>query len=1129
MISRRRAVTAVLALATALLPASLLPRPIESMGAAALSAQQTAPAQPPADSLFAALHWRSIGPFRGGRAKGITGVPGQPNTFYMGVVNGGVWKTDDAGRTWQPIFDREPTGSIGDVEVAASDPNVVYVASGEGLHRPDLSTGDGVYKSTDAGKTWTHLGLRDGQQIPRIAVDPKNPNRLFVAVLGHPYGPNEQRGVFRSTDGGQTFQKVFYIDENTGASDVEIDPQNPDVVYACMWEAREGPWENAAWQGTKGGIFKSTDGGTTWNKLTAGLPSGDSAVTQAAVTISASNPNRLYATVAMGRAVGIYRSDDAGAHWTQITHDPRPARRIGGGDLPVPTVDPTNPDVVYVGSVVLWKSSDGGRTWMALKGAPGGDDYQRVWVSPDNPQILASAADQGVIISVNGGQTWSSWYNQPTAQLYHVAADNQFPYSLYSGQQESGSVGIQTRSNDGEITFRDWHPVGVDEYGYAAPDPLNPDLVYGGRNVTRYNKVTGQREVVGPAATGDVQVRTVRTAPVMFSPTNPHVLYFAGNTLWKTSDGGGHWTQISPDLSRKTWQVPASVGIFSSEPSAKPTQRGVIYTIAPSPVDSMTIWAGTDDGTIHVTRDGGKTWQDVTPPQLVPWAKVSIMDAGHHDANTAYAAVNTLRLDDLKPYIYRTHDGGKTWTEISNGIPDGETVNVVRQDPDRKDLLFAGTERATYVSFDDGDHWESLRLNMPATSVRDLIIHDNDLIVATHGRGFWILDDMTPIREMTDKVADEDAHLFQPETATRVRWDTNTDTPLPADEPAAENPPDGAVIDYWLKSDVQGPVTLEILGAGGEMRGRPERGERGEGGEVGEGGEGGEGMMMGGGPAFFGGGQQQGGPVIRRYVSGHLIGFTDSATLDVPTYWLRAPQEISTKAGLHRFVWDLHYTPLPGGRNSLPIAAVPHNTVVPPNSPWVAPGTYTVRLTVNGKSYTQPITVRMDPRIKTPPTALRQQATLSMEMYRGAMRVQGSIGMLHRVQGEVKDRIGKAHGPLADSLKAFNTRADSVIGPSRGGFFFGGGEPGNEETLNAAYRSLSMMMSRLEASDLAPMDRLVAASVTQQATLQAVMSKVMQLMGPDLESLNKQLKKAKLEEIQAGGEERGRPRGRGRR
>ncbi|MEJ2218050.1 MAG: glycoside hydrolase, partial [Gemmatimonadota bacterium] len=679
----------------------------------------------------------------------------------------------------------------------------------------------------------------------------------------------------------------------------------------------------------------------------------------------------------------------------------------------------------------------------------------------------------------------------------------------------------------GSITFRNWHPVGVDEYGYAAPDPLNPELVYGGRNVTRYNKVTGQREAVGPAATGDVRVRTVRTAPVMFSPTNPHVLYFAGNTLWKTSDGGAHWQQISPDLSRKTWQVPASVGIFKDEPSAKPTQRGVIYTIAPSPVDSMTIWAGTDDGTIHVTRDGGKTWQDVTPPQLVPWAKVSIMDAGHHDANTAYAAVNTIRLDDLKPYIYRTHDGGKTWTEISNGIPDGETVNVVRQAPERKDLLFAGTERATYVSFDDGDHWQSLRLNMPATSVRDLIIHDNDLIVATHGRGFWILDDMTPIREMTPKIAGEDVHLFKPETATRVRWDTNTDTPLPADEPAAQNPPDGAVIDYWLKSDVQGPVTLEILGAGGEMRGRPERREGGEGGEPGEGGERGEGMTTGR-PAFFGGSQQQGGMVIRRYTSGHPIGFTDSASLDVPTYWLRAPQEISTKAGLHRFVWDLHYTPLPGGRNRLPIAAVPHNTVVPPNSPWVAPGTYTVRLTVGDKSYTQPLTVRLDPRIKKQPTALRQQATLTLEMYQGAMRVQGSIGMLHRIQEQVKDRIGKAQGALVDSLKAFNAKADSLIGQSRGRFFYGGGGPENEETLNATYRGLSMMMSRLEASDAAPMDRMVAASVTQQAALQSVMSKVMNLMNEDLKSLNDQLKKAKLEQIEGPGEggrgRRGRPR-----
>jgi photosystem II stability/assembly factor-like uncharacterized protein len=881
--------------------------------------------QGPRVSPFSELHWRAIGPFRGGRCKAITGVPGQPHVFYMGVVNGGVWKTDDAGRTWEPVFDGQPTGSIGDIAVAPSAPEVVYVGSGEGLHRPDLSVGDGIYKSTDGGRTWTHLGLRDGQQIPRIAVDPRNPDRLLVAVLGHPYGPNEERGVYRSTNGGRTFEKVLFIDVNTGASDVDIDPSDPNIVYACLWEDREGPWENANWGGSKGGIFKSTDGGDHWRKLAGGLPEGDSGVQQADLAIAHSDPNRLYATVAMGRSVGIFRSDDKGEHWTRITQDARPAGRIGGGDLPVPAVDPKNPDIVYSASVVMWRSLDGGVTWTALRGAPGGDDYQRVWINPDNPDIIATAADQGTVISLNGGKTWSSWYNQPTAQLYHAAADNAFPYNLYSGQQESGSAGIASRGNDGQITFREWHPVGVDEYGYAAPDPLDSNIVYGGRRVTRYDKRTGRRETVGPTPAGGGRIRTVRTAPVLFSPVDPHLLFFAGDTLWKTRDGGKNWEQISPDLSRETYEIPASVGTYRDETSAQPARRGVIYTVAPSYVDINTIWAGTDDGLIHVTHDGGRTWQNVTPRELVPWAKVSLMDAGHRDPMTAYAAVNTLRLDDLRPHIYRTHDGGRTWTHITGGIPDGGTINVVREDPQRPGLLFAGSEQAVYVSFDDGDHWQSLRLDMAPSSVRDLIIKDDDLVAATHGRGFWILDDITPLRQWGPAVTDAAASLLQPQRATRVVWNMNTDTPLPPDEPAGENPPDGAVLHYWFKSDVSGPVTLEILDASGT--------------------------------------------VVRTFSSADPVPEVDP-NLSVPTYWLRPPQSISARAGLHRFVWDLYYEARTGGGGRggtrLPIAAIAHNTAPTPSAQRAEPGTYTVRLTVAGRSYTQPLTVREDPRLVKP-------------------------------------------------------------------------------------------------------------------------------------------------------------------
>jgi len=1015
-------------------------------------------------SVFADMHWRSVGPFRGGRTKAIAGVPSQPHVFYVGVVNGGVWKTTDAGRTWVPIFDDQPTGSIGDVAVAPSDPNILYVTSGEGLHRPDLSTGNGVYKSTDAGRTWTHLGLRDGQQIPRVAVDPRDPNRLFVAVLGHPYGPNEERGLYRSTDGGQSFQKVLYRDVNTGASDVEIDPSNPDVVYACLWEAQEGPWENAEWSGTNGGIFKSTDGGTTWRQLTQGLPSGESGVEQADIAIAPSDPSRIYATVAMGRTVGIFRSDDAGEHWTRVTDDPRPAGRIGGGDLPVPAVDPKNPDVVYSASVVMWRSMDGGRTWTGIRGAPGGDDYQRVWINPNDPSIIASAADQGVIVSLNGGETWSSWYNQPTAQLYHVAADNAFPYRLYSGQQESGSVGVASRGNDGQVTFREWHPVGVDEYGYAAPDPLDADIVYGGRGVSRYDRRTGQVTLVGPAAAGDVSVRTVRTAPVLFSPTNPQVLYFAGNTLWKTADGGVHWEQISPDLSRETWDTPASVGKYRDEQSAQASRRGVIYTIAPSYVDSNTIWAGTDDGLIHVTHDGGRTWHDVTPPQLQPWAKVSLMDAGHGDAMTAYAAVNTIRLDELHPFIYRTHDGGSTWQRITQGIPDGETINVVKEDPQRPGLLFAGSERATYVSFDDGDHWQSLRLNMPATSVRDLMIKDNDLVVATHGRGFWILDDISPLRQFGPSITSAPAYLFKPGIATRVRWDMNTDTPLPPDEPGGENPPDGAVIDYSLGAPVRGPVVLEIVDSSGE--------------------------------------------IVRRYASTDPVEGIDP-NLSVPTYWVRPPQVISTDAGLHRFVWDLHWAPVESGRAGLPMTAIAHNTVPSPSGPWVMPGDYTVRLTVSGRQYTQPMTVRMDPRVTTPAEGIEAQFRLSKEMYDGMLAARAALEQLDAIREQVASRQQQVgQGAVADALRAFDTEAEALQGSSGFGFRgqFGGG--GGNQSLNGAVRSLGQMMARLQSADVTPLPRLVAAVAARQQTLTDAMARWTALSGRDLQALNRQLQRA---------------------
>jgi photosystem II stability/assembly factor-like uncharacterized protein len=1054
----------------------------------AVPAQEKSPVSP---SLFAGLKWRSIGPHRGSRTVAAAGHRAQPYTFYMAAVNGGVWKTTDAGRTWVPIFDDQPSGSIGSLAVAPSDPNVIYAGSGEGLHRPDLSTGDGVYKSTDAGKTWTRLGLRDAQQIPRIDVDPRSADRVFVAALGHPYGPNEERGIFRSTDGGRTFQKVLYRDENTGGNDVDIDPVNPDIVYATMWEERQGPWENAVWAGTGGGIFKSTDGGTTWKPLTNGLPP----VVQANLAICMSNPKRLYAAVASANepgssanrgATGFFRSDDAGETWVRITTDSRPAGRIGGGDLPMPLPDPKNPDRVIMASTVSWHSADGGKTWAPYKGAPGGEDYQNGWVNPDNPDIVLLTVDQGAVVTLNGGKTWSSWYNQPTAQMYHVAADNAFPYRVCSGQQESGSACVSSRGNYGAISDREWLPVGVDEYGYVAPDPLDPDIVYGGRSVTRFDRRTGQVSTVGPTAGrgGGGAFRSVRTMPVVFSQVDKRTLYFANNVLWKTMDGGTTWKQISQDLTRKTWDTPKSVGKYLGDAAAKPQQRGVVYTVAPSYQDMLHIWAGTDDGLIHVTADGGLTWNDVTPPGLPAWAKVSIIDAGRFDPLTAYAAVNTIRLDDMRPHIYRTHDGGKTWTEIVTGIPDGETVNAVREDSKRKGLLFAGTERSVYVSFDDGAHWQSLRLNLPASSMRDLIVKDDDLVVATHGRGFWILDDVTPLRQIDATSEGQAAILFKPTTAWRVRWNTSTDMPWPVEEPTGMNPPDGAIINYYLKSAAAGRVTLEVL--------------------------------------------QQDGRLVRRYSSDDPVTpIPDAPSAPVPTYWYRPPQSLSTAAGMHRFIWDVHCQPLPaggggGGRGGLPIAAIPYNTAPGPGTPWANPGTYTLKLTVDGKSYVQPITVKQDPRVKTPALAMQQVYALTKAMYFGAVDAQQAAMALGAMRAQATALAAKAQGPAATALAAFEKKAAALEGPrpAAGGGQRGGGGGGPRggtaapaappDTLWAVAGAMSAQMNSMQAADVAPTSATLTSVTAAQTAAAGVMARWNSLKTVDLSALNAALKAAGL-------------------
>jgi photosystem II stability/assembly factor-like uncharacterized protein len=1014
----------------------------------------------PSSKLFSAMRWREIGPMRAGRTRALAGVPSEPSTFYIGAVGGGVFKTTDAGETWHSLWTSEPTGSIGSIAVANSDPNIIYVGSGEGLARPDLSTGDGVYKSTDAGKTWTHLGLSDGQQIGQIAIDPKDANIVFAAVEGHPYGPNAERGLFRSTDGGASFKKVLYIDDKTGASEVQIDPQHPNIVFAGMWQRQEGAWENGSWSGTNGGLFRSTDGGDTWKKITGnGLPDG---IVQVNLTISPTDSNRIYAEMAYGSTVGLYRSEDGGQTWVHAPeNDTRPEERIGGGDLPVPKVDPKDPNTLYVASVVTWVSTDAGKTWTGLRGSPGGDDYQNVFINPNNPNIVALASDQGVIISVNHGKSWSQWFNQPTAQMYHVTADNAFPYRVCSGQQDSGSACVSSRGNDGRITFNDWHPVGIEEYGYAAPDPLDPDIVYGGK-VTRYDRRTGQIQDVEPKPLRSYRV--LRTEPLQFSLADPHNLYFATNTLWLTKNGGKEWKEISPDLSRETYELPATLDDYKDSPTAKPIRRGVIYALGLSPLDVNRIWAGTDDGLIWTTTDGGANWTNVTPPELKPFWKVFNMDAGHFDGLTAYAAINTLRLDDMRPHLFRTHDGGKTWKEIDNGIPAGAASSTIREDPKRKGLLYAGTETQVYVSFDDGDHWESLRLNMPATSVRDLTVKGDDLIAGTHGNGFMILDNVTPLRQISAKLEADDAYLYAPEAAMRVRNNMNPPTPWVPEMATGENPPDGAMIDYYLGPKFSGPVTLQVLDSNGG--------------------------------------------VVIEFKSTDPVPPLDPRYPD-PTLWARAPRVLSAEPGQHRFLWDMRYAAVPGMSTGPDASeAVPHDTPSIPSSPWVMPGAYTVRLIAGGKTLSQPLDAMMDPRVKTSQADLQQQFAISKTIYEETLQATKAIHEVTVLRDQINSGTFKVPGNAATELES---KLEKIAGAERGEGRRGG--PAGPPTLSSVRTQLARLEHSIQNADAAPTTAQVEASQEIAKPLPALLEEWEAVKKTDLKAINEQLRKQKLPQL----------------
>ena len=1016
-------------------------------------------------ALYEGMRWRMIGPFRAGRTVAISGVPGQPNVFFMAPNNGGVWKTTDYGHTWQPLFDRESSGSVGALAVSPSDPKIIYVGSGEGLRRPDLSVGNGIYKSTDGGQTWQHLGLSDAQQIGAILVDPGDSNRVFAAAVGHPYGPNDERGIFRSLDGGATWQKVLYKNSDTGAIDLVFDPRNAQTIYGVLWASRRPPWTTGGSYNASGaGLYKSVDGGSTWHELGKGLPTGAD-LGRIGVTIAPSDSSRMYALVESRKAGGVYRSDDAGENWQRVNSEERVYGR--GDDFACVRVHPKDRDTIYVANTSTYASTDAGKTFTAIKGAPGGDDYHTIWINPDDPAIIAMAVDQGATISVNGGQTWSSWYNQPTAQFYHVITDNQFPYWVYGGQQESGSVGTASRSDFGEITFRDWYPVGVEEYGYVAPDPLDPNMIYGGK-VTRFNRTTGQTQDVSPFVLRTGKYRFNRTAPLVFSAADPHALYLGSNVLFKTTDGGNSWQEISPDLTREAPGIPTTLGVFVDDDPAKGKHRGVIYSIAPSPKDANLIWIGTDDGQVQVTRDGGKTWLNVTPADLTAWSKLAQMDASHFDSATVYAAVNRFRLDDLHPYIYRTHDGGRSWQKITTGIPDDEPVNTVREDPDRKGLLFAGTEHTVYVSLDDGDHWQSLRLNLPATSIRDLVIHQDDVVIGTHGRSFWILDNITSLRQMSAAITDSDSYLYAPQVTYRVRRNNNTDTPLPPEIPAGQNPPDGAMLEYWLKTSITGPVTLQIADADGK--------------------------------------------VVRKFSSDDKAAPVE-ADLNVPTYWIRPERTLSRDRGMHRFIWDLRYPPPDSLEHEYPISAIYRDTPRYPLGPAVLPGEYTVTLSAGGKVSTQKLTLKMDPRVKTQSDGLKAQFDLAQSITGGMHQSYEALSHVRAVRERIHQlqKDNKAGG-LTKALDALDKQTSLLEGTSGG---YGAGFLSSPESrgfarINTAFYNL---LSIVDSADVAPTTQAVAMTEQVKQALSEQLKSWDTLRSADLSKLNGELKRRGLQPI----------------
>jgi photosystem II stability/assembly factor-like uncharacterized protein len=891
------------------------------------------------EKLFNGMRWRQIGPFRGGRALAVEGVMGEPDTYYFGAVAGGVWKTTDGGANWIPLFDKQPISSIGAITVAPSDHNVVYAGTGEAAIRGNTTYGIGVFKSIDGGKTWENIGLKDTRHIGALIVDPRNENVVLLAALGHAFGPNQERGIFRTSDGGKTWTKVLSKDENTGGIDIVFDPHNPNIVFASLWQARRQPWFFSS-GGPGSGLYRSEDNGVTWKRLEGnGLP--DEILGKIGIVVSGADPNRVYAIIE-AKDGGLYRSDDAGQHWTRVNDDGRFRQRAWYFSKVY--ADPKSADTVYLLNTGLFKSVDGGKTFNLMPARHG--DHHGLWIDPLNPNRIANANDGGVSITTDGGKNWTTQNNQPTAQFYHVAVDNAFPYHIYGAQQDNTNVCIASRTDWGAIGPQDWFEAGGGECGFVIPDPRDWHIIYSNNEgeIHRYNKTTEDVRNVsvwpldnsGHGAANLVH-RFQWVSPLMLSPHNPDVLYTAAESVFKSSDHGQTWTQISSDLTRndKSKQQPSGGPLTNDITSVE--YYDTVFALAESPVNKGTLWAGTDDGLLHVTTDDGQHWSKVTP-KMPEWSTVSIIDASPHDGNTAYVAVDRHKLDDFKPYIFKTKDLGKTWSTIVRGIPDGAYVHAVREDPKRKGLLYAGTELGVLVSFDDGANWQPLQLNLPVTPIHDLVIKDDDLVVATHGRSFWVLDDLTPLRQVNAQSAVADVILYQPQTAVRLQYPEEFDKR----QPVGDNPPPGAIINYYFKTAPKEEVSLDILDASGKLVRHLSSKEKKEG--------------------------------------------------EQPPEWPDRVERVKTipaNEGMNRFAWDLRYDDpiqIPGAFYSS----------TGPKGPLALPGNYQVKLTVGGKSQTAPLHLVIDPRNKGQEAALQKQFAL-------AMQVNERMSQLHQAVNEIRD------------------------------------------------------------------------------------------------------------------------------